>query len=128
MHRTKNRLLAIPAETQAALNLERRPENDILLVSIRGGGVGRWNHHYVKLTFDNEFAIPADVAGIAPGDHVEVKVHAVYSGTPKAGPGTPAGAGVLVALASAPRPGWRRDGSANVDAYLDEDVVGDRVR
>ena len=32
------------------------------LVSIRKGRSGRWNHHYVKLTRDNEFAIPADVA------------------------------------------------------------------
>jgi len=64
LHRTKNRLLSIPAAVQRTLGLSRQAENDILLVSIRKGGSGRWNHHYVKLTHDNEFAIPADVTGL----------------------------------------------------------------
>jgi hypothetical protein len=119
VQRTKNRLLAIPAEVQEKLGLERRAENDIVLVSIRKGGAGRWNHHLFKLTSDNEFAIPADVTAIGPGDEVEVKVHAMYPGTPKPTPADQAsGAGVLLALAKAPRAGWRTDGSTKVDEYL----------
>ena len=34
------------------------------------------------------------------------------------------GAALLVALAREPRPGWRADGSENVDAYLREDERG----
>jgi len=119
MHRTKNRLLAIPADVQRRLRLERRAENDIVLVSIRKDRLGRWNHHYFKLTDNNEFAIPTDVTAVGPGDEVEVKVHALYSGTPKpVKAGVPSAAAVLLELVAAPRPGWRRDGSANVDEYL----------
>ncbi len=41
IHRTKNRLVAVPADVQRALGLERRRENHILLVSIRSSGKGR---------------------------------------------------------------------------------------
>lgn len=36
----------------------------------------------------------------------------------------PGGAALLVRLARERRPGWRRDGSANVDRYLAEEVRG----
>jgi hypothetical protein len=131
MHRTKNRLISMPAAVQAELGLERRAENDLLLVSIRKGGAGRWNHHYVKLTFDNELAIPSDVSGIQPGDAIEVKVHAIYSGTPRpiAAPRA-GGAALLLQLAADERPGWRTDGSVDVDAYLaaQDRPDGDDVR
>jgi hypothetical protein len=124
LHRTKNRLLAIPADVQRRLGLARQPENDILLISIRKDGKGRWNHHYVKLTFDNEFAIPSDVASLQPGDPVEVKVHGVYAGTPKPPSTTtrPSGAALLLALASEERPGFRSDGATRVDEYLNEEI------
>jgi hypothetical protein len=123
IHRTKNRLLAVPRDIQRKLGLGRRPENDILLVSIRKAHSGRWNHHYVKLTYDNEFALPSDIAHVQPGDDVEVKIHEVYSVTPKPrGDPLPAGAGLLVALASDARPGWREDGSTRVDDYLSEEI------
>jgi hypothetical protein len=120
VHRTKNRLIAIPAEVQRRLGLERRPNNDILLVSIRKSGSGRWNHHYVKLTHDAEFGIPADVAAIGAGDPVEVKVHEIYSGTPKCA----GGASLLLALASSRRPGWRASGSLDVDERLASEARG----
>jgi hypothetical protein len=126
IHRTKNRLVAIPAVIQRRLGLERRPDNDLLLVSLRRGPGGRWNHHYVKLTQDNEFAVPADVKHLHPGDLVEVKVHAVFAGVPLRRQ-RPVGAELLVALASQPRPGWRTDGSTRVDEYLSEDVGEGRV-
>lgn len=129
MHRTKNRLLAIPADVQRELGLTRRAENDIVLVSIRKGGVGRWNHHYFKLTFDNEFAVPADVTAIGPGDEVEVKIHSVYSGAPRAAAGTrSSAAALLLELASVNRPGWRKNGSTDLDEHLADEMDADRVR
>jgi hypothetical protein len=124
VHRTKNRLVSIPAEVQRRLGLERRPENHIALVSLRKEGRGRWNHHLVKLTEDNEFAIPADVAGIAAGDEVEVKVHRLIEDreVPVRAAGT--GAGLLVALAAEPRAGWRETGSTDLDEVLDEQARG----
>jgi hypothetical protein len=127
VHRTKNRLIAIPAEVQRDLGLERRAENDIVLVSIRKGGVGRWNHHYFKLTFDNEVAVPADVTTIGPGDEVEVKIHSLYSGTPKPIDDA-AGAALLLQLAGTKRPGWRKTGSTNIDQHLADEIHGDRLR
>ena len=120
IHRTKNRLISVPAGVQRQLGLARKPDNDLLLVSVRKVRSGRWNHHYVKLTSDNEFAIPADVTRLSPGDEVEVKVHGVFSGVPKARarPPAAAGAALLVELATRERPGWREDGSARVDEYL----------
>lgn len=130
IHRTKNRLVSVPSDVQRTLGLERRRENHILLVSIRRCGKGRWNHHYVKLTHDNEFAIPADVAALAAGDEIDVKIHRVIWDQPIEPPGPrPTGAGLLVALADEPRPGWREDGSVDLDRYLEEGTRGsDRPR
>lgn len=127
IHRTKNRLVAIPAEVQRQLGLERRPDNCIALVSIRRAGRGRWNHHYVKLTADNEFAVPADVTGLGPGDEIEVKVHRLIRDEEASAqePGASRGAGLLIALAAEPRPGWRTDGAERLDDYLAEDERGD---
>lgn len=120
IHRTKNRLIAVPADVQRKLGLTRRPDNDILLVSIRKSGRGRWNNHYVKLTFDAEFGLPSDISHIRAGDRVEIKVRAVYAGTPK-----PAGgARLLLALASSARPGWRKAGSMDVDERLAREARG----
>ena len=125
IHRTKNRLVSVPSAVQRSLGLERRHENHILLVSIRRRGRGRWNHHYVKLTHDNEFAIPADVAALAAGDEIDVKVHRVIRDEPIEPPGSrPTGAALLVALASEPRPEWREDGSVELDRYLEEGARG----
>jgi hypothetical protein len=108
IHRTKNRLVAVPAEVQRLLGLERRPENHILLVSIRPSGKGRWNHHYVKLT----------------------KVHRVIRDVEAGGRAArPSGAGLLVALAAEPRAEWREEGSSDVDERLREEIGGpDRPR
>jgi len=119
VHRSKNRLVSIPAAVQRRLDLRRRAHNFITLISIRRGNSGRWNHHYVKLTFDNEFAIPSDVTGIQPGDQVEVKVHRVIRDEPAPGPpGGVHGAALLLELAAERRPGWRTDGARDVDRYL----------
>ena len=56
IHRTKNRLISIPAEVQRRVGLRPQPENHIVLVSVRRRGLGRWTHHYCKLTYDNELA------------------------------------------------------------------------
>ncbi len=125
IHRTKNRLVAIPADVQRVLGLERRPDNHLLLVSIRRARKGRWNHHYVKLTHDNEFAIPADVVGLAGGDDIEVKVHRVIRDEAVATESArPKGAALLVALAAEPRAGWSEEGSTEVDARLEEEIRG----
>jgi hypothetical protein len=129
VHRTKNRLVSVPAVEQTRLGLTSRPENHLLLVSIRKAGKGRWNHHYVKLTYDNEFAIPSDVAHIQGGDAVEVKIHRIIEDRPIAPRSAEIGAGVLLAWLEEPQIGWRKDGSSRVDEYLAEDVRGaNRVR
>ena len=122
VHRTKNRLVAIPAEVQRALGLERRQNNHIVLVSIRPHGPGRWNHHYFKLTSDNEFAIPSDVAGLRGGSRIDVRIHRILAdevaGTGREPPAR--GAALLTRLAARQRPGWREDGSERLDEYLNE--------
>lgn len=121
IHRTKNRLVSIPAEVQKDLGLNRRPDNHIVLASIRSHGGGRWNHHYFKLTHDNEFAIPSDVTHLKPGQKVDVRIHRVIQDLPAPTADSPAGgAHLLSALAKRPRPGWRRDGSQRLDEYLSE--------
>lgn len=77
VHKTKNRLIAVPADVQRQLRLIRQADNHLLLYSIRPKGQGRWNHHWSQLTFDNEFSVPTDVAHIRGGSLVEVKVHRV---------------------------------------------------
>jgi hypothetical protein len=123
VHRTKNRLVAIPAEVQRQLKLERRQDNHIVLVSIRSHGPGRWNHHYFKLTFDNEFAIPSDVANLRGGAPVDVRIHRVIRDRAAVEAGeapSPGGAGLLTRLSQRPRSGWREDGAERLDDYLNE--------
>jgi hypothetical protein len=121
IHRTKNRLVSIPVDVQRGLGLSRRPDNHIVLASLRRHGGGRWNHHYFKLTHDNEFAIPSDVTHLKPGQKVDVRIHRVIPdlSAPSAVP-RPGGARLLSALAARPRPEWRKDGSERLDEYLRE--------
>jgi hypothetical protein len=98
---------------------------------MRKKGGGRWNHRHVKLTFDNEFAIPSDVTGVKGGDEIEVKVHRIIADLEVPVPAAPAtGAGLLVSLAAEERSGWREDGSERADEYLAAEVSGaaDRLR
>lgn len=126
---TKNRLVAIPAEAQRRLGLEHRANNHIIHVSIRPAGRGRWNHHYFKLTGDNEFAIPADVHGLSCGDEVDVKIHGVIADQPvEPDARTSSGMGLLLELAKRPRPGIRTDGSTRVDEYLREGIRQEMAR
>lgn len=122
VHRSKNRQVSIPAETQRALGLERRAENHIVLVSIRPKGEGRWNRHYLKLTSDNEFSIPSDVTTLRAGDTIEVKVHRIIADVPVVVAEYHRGAAALQRLAERPREGWRADGSSRVDDYLREET------
>ena len=125
VHRTKNRQVAVPAAVQHRLGLERRPDNFLALVSLRKRDLGRWNHHYVKLTCDNEFSIPSDVVNIQGGEEIDVKIHRLIRDD-AVGPaaGQPQGANLLMALAREPRPGWRKDGSEHVDRYLEDEARG----
>jgi hypothetical protein len=121
VHRTKNRLVSIPAEVQRQLGLERRANNHVLHFSIRADGTGRWNAHWAQLTFDNEFAIPTDVKDIEPGSRVEVKIHGAVAAVdllapPPEGPSNPGG--LLLDLASGEEEDPRSDGSVNLDEYL----------
>lgn len=124
VHRTKNRLIAIPAQIQRELGLSRRRRNHVVLYSIRPSGRGRWNHHLAYLTYDNEFSIPADVTHIKGGTRVDVKLHRVIpDGDALGSLASPSTAGsVLVTLAhDAERSAGddpREDGSTRVDDYL----------
>lgn len=119
---SKDRLLAIPAATQARLGLERRPNNHLVCYSMRKARAGRWNRHYAKLTSANEFAIPSDVVGIEAGDLVEVKLHRfvpdvdAFALSPRNASGT-AGA-TLLSMAEAAGEDPRVDGSERVDDEL----------
>jgi hypothetical protein len=104
VHDTKNRLVAVPADVQRQLRLVRQADNHLLLYSIRPKGDGRWNHHWSQLTFDNEFAVPADVTHIDRGSLVEVKIHRVVKNVDALaddGGEPPTGATALLQLAAA---------------------------
>jgi hypothetical protein len=120
VQRTKNRLIAIPAEVQRALRLGRRANNHIVLYSIRRKGQGRWNHHLAYLTQDNEFAIPSDVLHIQPGCEVQLKIHRVIPDADAlSAPGVTMSAGALLtSLADTAGEDQRVDGSEHVDDYL----------
>ncbi len=114
VHRTKNRLVAVPAETQRKLGLTKRRDNHLVSYSIRPAGRGRWNHLLAKLTHDNEFEIPAGFSRIGPGSQVEVKIHRIIADIPLP---LPQSAGEAV-LALPTGEDDRIDGSSNIDAYL----------
>lgn len=120
IQRTKNRLIAIPARSQQRLGLTRRPNNHIVMYSIRPRGRGRWNHHLAYLTYDNEFAIPADVTHIGGGDQVEIKIHRIIPDADAlAGGRSPVNAGgTLLRLAESAADDDRTSGSTQVDEIL----------
>jgi hypothetical protein len=119
VHRTKNRLIAIPADVQRKLRLVRRGATHLVLYSIRVRGQGRWNHHWAQLTQDNEFAVPSDVSQIVGGQRVDVKIHRIVLDQDAlvASPRTPGE--LLVDLGNeAGEDDARTDGSLHVDDYL----------
>jgi hypothetical protein len=119
VHRTKNRLVAIPADVQRKLGMQRRANNHVVFYSIRTKGTGRWNHRLSFLTFDNEFSIP-DLPHIEPGVDVEVKIRRLIPDQDAlAGTSTTQNAGALLcSLAQVAGEDDRVDGSQNVDSYL----------
>ncbi len=118
VQRSKNRLVAIPAEAQSALGLARRRQNHIIAYSIRRSGRGRWNHHLAKLTYDNEFSIPSDVTGLRAGDRIDVKIHRIVADVPIVASPVTTAADALVALGAAAGRDDRIDGSERIDEYL----------
>ena len=80
----------------------------------------------MKLTRDNEFAIPADVTHLKAGDEIEVKIHQIIPDVSDelAGTADLAAARLLLDLAQERRPGWRSDGSTRLDEYLKEEIRG----
>jgi hypothetical protein len=120
VHRTKNRLIAIPAGEQRRLGLVRRANNHIISYSIRSAGGGRWNHHLACLTYDNEFSIPADVVHIQGGDSVEIKIHRIIPnvGTVHGQASLANGGALLTRLAEEAGADERADGSQMVDEFL----------
>lgn len=121
IQKTKDRLVAVPAEVQRRLGLERRQNNHILLVSLRSGGEGRWNHHLVKLTYDCEFSIPSDATRFVAGRAIDVKVHRIIADESLEPAPETAGAGVLLAMAG--RAGsWRSDGAGRLDEHIANDI------
>jgi hypothetical protein len=122
VQRSKNRLVAVPAAAQRALGLARRRDNHIIACSIRRVGHGRWNHHLVKLTHDNEFSLPADVTLIRAGDRVQVKIHRLIADVAVPVPANGSPADPLLDLAASAGHDPRVDGSERVD-----DCLSDRV-
>jgi hypothetical protein len=121
VQKSKNRLVAIPAEVQRKIGLKRRKDNHIALVSLRRHDGGHWNHQYVKLTIDNEFMVSTGLTGIAPGDALDVKLHRLIPDVAELPAEKPRrfGAGAMLQfIEEHPGPGWRTDGSVRVDEYL----------
>lgn len=122
VQRSKDRLVAIPAATQARLGLGRRADNHILCYSIRKARGGRWNHLYAKLTSDNELAISSAVTEIRGGDRVEVKLHRfirdVDALAVPGGPVTGTAGATLLAMAEVAGEDPREDGSTRIDEEL----------
>jgi hypothetical protein len=117
VHRTKNRLIAIPAEVQRKLGLTRRANNHILHFSIRKRGTGHWNAFWSQLNSDNEFAVP----GVEPGVELEVRIHGAADARDILADGDahPANAGaLLLRLSEQADEDPRANGSTNVDEYL----------
>lgn len=125
IQKTKNRLVAVPAEVQRRLGLQRRDNNHILLISLRPRDDGRWNHHLVKLTVDCEFSIPSDATRFVAGEEVDVKVHRVIADESLEPPPEAAGAGVLLAMAGTGG-SWRSDGASRLDEHIASDIDEDR--
>ena len=127
IHRTKNRCVTIPAAEARKLGLRHRPDNHIIHVSIRKAGLGRWNHHYFKLTANNEFALPTDIAGLEPGDQIDVKVHRLVADAAASEQVAARGSTAADVLLNFARRddlvGWRADGSVRVDGYLREEML-----
>ena len=117
VHRTKNRLIAIPAAVQARLGLTRRAENHIVRFSIRPATGGRWHRDYGKLTFDNELAAPQGVPGLRPGVRVQVRLHRFSPDVDALAKEAPAAAAILSSLSGRVSDD-RVDGSLHVDDYL----------
>jgi hypothetical protein len=123
IHKSKNRLVSIPATVQRDLGLKRQSNNHVVFVSIRKpGSRRRWNHHYLKLTHDNEFAIPVDIPFLKPGETVQIRVHRIISDTSVTSSNQRSPTSLLLELARRPRSSWRRDGSTKLDDYLNQTV------
>jgi hypothetical protein len=119
IHKSKNRLVSIPAAVQRDLGLKRQSNNHVVFVSIRKpGSRRRWNHHYLKLTHDNEFAIPVDIHFLKPGEMVQIRVHRIIPDSSAAVSNQRSPTSLLLELARRPRSGWRMDGSRKLDDYL----------
>ena len=120
VHRTKDRLVAIPAAVQRSLRLKRWRNNHLVLFSIRKAGRGRWHHIWAKLTFDNEFGLSSGFTAVGPGDAVEVRIRRIVEDQAFE-PGAAAdgnGGSLLLDLATDAGEDERTDGSERVDDYL----------
>ena|SRR5579872_4544488 len=117
VQRNKNRMLAIPAEKKRELGLTPRPDNHLLRFSIRKHGAGRWNHHYAKLTRDNEIMLPSDLS-IQPGNLVDVKVHRIIADLPVSTPRAPTAGSLLLRMAEGAMADDSRFGASQHDDAL----------
>lgn len=117
----KGGLIAIPAATRERLRLKRRKDNHLLRFSFRRSGRGRWNNGYARLTYDNEFALPSNSAGLAPGDAVDVKIRQLLVTTPAPVPANGSAASLLLEMArSAVADGG--PGVDGIDDYLNREA------
>jgi hypothetical protein len=126
VQRGKGRMIAIPADKQRKLGLTARRDNHLLRYSIRKRGSGRWNHHYAKLTSDNEIALPSDLP-VEPGDEVEVKVHRIIADVPVPVPEARTGGSILVDLAEQAMSDDSSRGADEHDAVLNEEALAGAV-
>lgn len=118
------RLVTIPREIQRDLGLRPRTDNHLVLVSVRRRGSRTWVRHYFKLTTQNGFLIPKDVAHLKVGDTLDVRVHRIVpdEALPPPRSAATSAAGLLLELMKEARPGWRTDGAARHDEYLNEEI------
>ena len=111
VHRSKNKMVTIPAAIARRLGLERGRTELVVDCLIRPRGSGRWREHLAYLTSKHEFRVL-----FAGGSRVDVCIRRVISVSDVELPKKRRGADVLVDFPEGDDP--RTDGSINVDHYL----------
>src|SRR5438094_9512939 len=102
VHRTKNRMVTIPAAIARQIGIDRGPKR-IIDCLIRARGSGHWNEHLAYVTQKLQFRVPFE-----GGRRIEVRIRDIFEYKVV----LPSGADLLLHFPEGDDP--RTDGSINV--------------